>query len=669
MEFLKSGKFINFLFSIFAIFAAISFMWTFFYHQNEFDIPLIGHVNADLRVNIEGKNLDKIHLMTGKIEISPYKMKTANSYLTYELNKIPIYNLSLKADGENPKEILKSIDNIVVFISSKMFYFSGDDILKFKETKDGKFLFPDDMKYSKTSKYMTDKGNLKHFTVCMLSVFYNMKYYIFPFCFFILAALIYSLNKDKIELGFNFFKESAIWFIILLALILRITDSSFPFWSDELYTATVAGNPEFPFSAVFSDPGNPPLFFILARFQQIIFGQNEALLRLLPCVFSILTTGMIYVFVKRNISKGPALFSAFLFAISLYSIHSAQEFRAYSLCALFSVVCAHCLFEIYKNPANKNFIIYAVIAVLMANAHYFQILILIGNFILGMFLFDNKSKLKFLYSNLAALLSFLPYFLMTALNKALLDQSFNALTKPDWNYITDVYSKFFTSGFVSLTILILAFILVVPKIKNVIFEKEDKIARVFLYSVYSTLFLFLSSFLISQIRPVIRQYYFVNVLPFIIISIALVIFLPFRNKIFKYCFGILFILFYFAAGNYINKDKTILVNFENVFKYAYFDSKKFNKKTGIALHDTEKYSLFYKKYLNGSEEFVMYPFLADVETMAEIILNSKADVIYVGLEHKTFPLFASYLSLFADVSMIRSDKDVLIARILKRTGG
>ena len=65
----------------------------------------------------------------------------------------------------------------------------------------------------------------------------------------------------------------------------------------------------------------------------------------------------------------------------------------------------------------------------------------------------------------------------------------------------------------------------------------------------------------------------------------------------------------------------------------------------------------------------MYPFTPLTDRARDFIdslNNSLADVIYIRLRFNTFSLFVQMYSPYANISMIRVDKDVLIARIVKK---
>ncbi len=670
MNILENKKFINFLFAVSVFFFIISLLWSFLSHINDVEIPILGHINADIRINIEAdKNLrNNLHVFADNEELNPEILNFADTYATYAVDKLPVHNFVIKVD--NNKDVSKVINNMIVFTAHKMNYFSGKDISEFKNRNNEFYLIPfDKIKYFENSKYVNDKGVLKKTAFFFMSLFYNPNFYVIPYCWFLASVLIYLKNKDKINLRFTLVKTNAIWIILLSALIFRLQDSGFPFWSDELYTSTVAGNPNLPLSAIFLDPDNPPLFFLFARIQQIIFGRNEAVLRLLPCIFSILSIILLYFVLKKFADKKCALVSSFLFALNIYAIHSGREFRVYSLCILLSILSFYFLFEIIRKRKNRDFAIYGFIAVLMANSHYFQILVLISNFIFGMFFLDNKSRLKFFIANIIGAVSFLPYFLVTCLQKALLDTSFNKLHVPLIKDMFEYYNDFWMGGFISGSVILTALILIIPKLKNLVFDftKNDKRPILFLYFLYSVLFIFVSSYLISQIRPIIRPWYFINALGFVIASIALIISFPYKNKIFGRIFIICILFVYFCFGNYVNKDKTILVTFQNLIEFSYYDSPRyFGKQIGLALHDTPDYTLFYKDKTRDYISIVMYMFACSEDDFIDIIEKAKQDVIYTRLEYRSFMYVIDKLSKNYKVSIIRGDKDVIYARIEKK---
>ncbi len=679
---IQNKKFINFSFLLFLVLSFVSLIWTVIYHQNDFEIPFIGHINADLRINAEfdRKLVDKIHFYTGNVELKPYVSVTKNTYVSFETERVNLYNLSIKIDDTMPKDTIRQIKDIVVFVSDRVFYYTNEDILNFEKTKDNRYLFPKDLKYSKNSKYITDKGSLTHFSLSFLSIFYNMQYYIFPILFFVIALSIYILNKDKIELGFNLFKAHAIWIILILAFIIRFQGSDFDLWSDELYVATVAGNPNLPFSMTFYDPGNPPLFFILARYWQMLFSSTESVLRLLSNIFSILSIYFTYRFVKDNLTykhaNSIALLVSFILTINIYSIQNGQEFRTYAMSSFLAILSSYILFRIIKYKKTKDYIFYTLTICLMANAHYFQILIIASNFFFGIFNIEGKKdKIKFLTSNIFAFLSFLPYFFLTALNRAVLDTSFNQTIGLFPNsVIYKIFSQLFYSKITGTITLVVLIALIIDKYKYKLFNIEKtNIRLIYCYSLYVIIFVMVSAQAISYIRPIIKSFYLTNAVCYSAVVISLIfVLLSLIIKNFKFLKIILctmFFILYFNGHNFFEKKGLLTINFDGTFKYAYFDSPAYKDKglkIGIAIHDTPNYAMHYKEYLKGDEEIIMYEFGHSIWEFVGHILNSSADVIYTRLEQRLYSATVYFMNPYADISFIRGKNDIIYARIVKK---
>ena len=119
--FYKSKWFVNLFFAIFTVLFFVSFVWTIFVHQNDFNIPLLGRKFADARINFEMDEslLKNVHLMSGKIELDPYIMQTKNSYITYENPKTP-----LSEDVVNFFERMRSLSNDTFY--NNMYKYQGN---------------------------------------------------------------------------------------------------------------------------------------------------------------------------------------------------------------------------------------------------------------------------------------------------------------------------------------------------------------------------------------------------------------------------------------------------------------------------------------------------------------------------------------------------------------
>ena len=666
----QNKNFINILFFILILAAIFSFLFSCKNFSQFFEIPILGKINSNIIVNIEApeKNLKQIHFFVDNYPLINYKIFQKNTYSIYKIKNSDAKTLYFKVDN---KDYINSIKNITVFMGENIYYYTNSDIKNFKTSVDNKYFLPSDIKYYKNSKYPTDKGFLHKFTICFLAIFYNSEYFVLPLLCLLLAFLIYENNKEKFSFNFNFVKQNAIWLILLLALVFRIQDNGFAFWGDELYTTSVASAVTKPWIAIFQDPGNPPFFYFVAKIWMLLFGTFETVLRLLPTIFSILTVWFVYKFLEKNVNKNLAILSSFLLAINFYSIQSAQEFRCYALCALLAVMSSYYLFEIIKYKKDKDFIIYAVIAVLMANTHYFQILILLSNFIWAIFVLDNKSRIKFVFANFIAAVSFLPYFLFTALQKALLNKQFNALGVLTFKEFINTYINYY--GNLLVTVLLTAFSFVMIFMKNSIIKinNENKLLiTIFFYSFYTIIMLFATSWAFSYfVRPIIRNYYFVQIIPYFIILISSVFFLPFKKNVLKFAIFVpLIFLFIFSVSDnkkYINKNASTCIRMAETFRYMNKDRQIFpNKKIGIIIFDFKEYKDFenYKNLFYGDEKFAVYKFGGDILSK---INNIDSDIIYFFLDMWQIGNNFEQFNKKYNYSVLSSDKEIQVMRIIK----
>ena len=463
--------------------------------------------------------------------------------------------------------------------------------------------------------------------------------------------------------------KEAIWIIVITCFLIRIADTKFSFWDDELYSAVVAGNPNSPFIATFQDPGNPPLFFILTRFFVTFTGYNEVLLRLLPCLFSVLTIYVIYLFVKKYLNENIALICSFLFSINVYSIYSAMELRCYSLCMLFAVLSGFLLFKIQEEKSNKYITCYGILACLMANTYYYQIIILILNFIWGMFNFDNnKLRLKFLIANFVAGISFIPYFYITCFQKTFLDSSFNEAPAITIDLILEFFTEMFFGYYVALCSLIILLLYIISITNKFLFKEDKNFYKVYLYSGYMVLGLFYLVYIISLFRNIgYHAWYYTNCLPFIVIMIVLSAFSPLKFRNIKILTSVFILGFYLLCINYFHKELTILYSFENLFKYAYIDSFRYpDKKHCVVLHDYLEYIDFYNDYKKGDTEYIIYKWDKGILSTIPLIKKSKSDIIYLRvLYSENYIKIKEMLDKIGDVTYIVPNKYTLYYKVKK----
>ncbi len=426
----------------------------------------------------------------------------------------------------------KNIKNIDINVGNKNIYLNRDDISKLEikeisinlKSQDGK---DEVKKYNavvlpEISNY---KGFLSHISNIFLSLFYNWKIFIFPYCWLFLAFLIFIFNRDEFKFKLNLNKKTFCFIlgaIFFAGAVVRLADISYyPLWIDEVYTKQIAIND---FISCFKDAGNPPLFFILEFLFTKIFSTSLFGLRLLPFIF-----GMLFVFYTyklfENIDKKEdklpvfALFCAFLASINTISIYHSQEARGYSLCMFLAVASIYYLFRYLKNPNNKDLTITGILNILLVNCNYYLILFTFTNFIWGIVdLFQNKTLenkkkeiIKYFSTFIIAGISFVPYLIISS--KTALSGEFNGwipeLTKDTFLYTINEYFinkyVFVALCFVLLINLIISFI---PKnfLEKLNIKINPERENLFLYLIYTLAFIIILACLISVfIKPIFHK--------------------------------------------------------------------------------------------------------------------------------------------------------------------
>ncbi len=405
------------------------------------------------------------------------------------------------------KNFNKNIETIWLNVGNNDYYYNQKDIFKFTR-KDLKMALDKDQTeqvYSAIKLPIVNnyKGFLNHLSVLFLSLFYNWNFFIIPYFWLFVAYLIYFFNKDKFNFRFSSkFVYCALGGIILISIFLRIVNISYyPLWTDEVYTKAIAIEN---LKSCFSDPGNPPLFFVLEYLISKFAPLTNFNLRILPCCLGVLFVIFSYLLFK-NLSKKQALFVAFLACVNSINIYHSQEARGYSLSMFLSVFAIYLLFNYLKKTNFINLFLYGIVTILLVNTNYYLVLFALTNFIWGIFsLIDDKKWkeiIKFTTINFLSALTFAPYFLISSSNA--LSSGFNGwigeLSKETFLYTINAY---FINKYVFIT---LCFVL----LANLIYcfaTKTSNRKNLFMYLVYTlTFILILASAISIFVKPIIHK--------------------------------------------------------------------------------------------------------------------------------------------------------------------
>ena len=263
-------------------------------------------------------------------------------------------------------------------------------------------------------------------------------------------------------------------------------------------------------------------------------------------------------------------------------ILESTEFRSYALSMTLVLFGGYCFYRLYKDFSNKNLIYYFIISALLVNLHYYTVLFVFFNFVLGTFLF--KYNKKFILLNCISFLTLLPY--LTAVIKVSLSSDFNTwIVKPDISVLSDHIVFYFGNiVFFVLTILFCIFVL-----KN---NLKSDYKKIVLYNILSVTFVFICAFLFSVlIKPILFERYFCIFLPLLIINTAIFLSIDYKTKYNPIIFCVIFI-FSVCMPKYENFN--LFSNINEMMKYYTADGLK-SKNSYFAVPDRIEYISYFKK--------------------------------------------------------------------------
>ncbi|MDR2304521.1 MAG: glycosyltransferase family 39 protein, partial [Treponema sp.] len=533
------------------------------------NLNAIGEIKAPVHVNIE---IDKnyapfvslmVKLNQGDTLFRPlpttvYHENLKNIVLYADVKPVEIdyypfiHAVSLRAPREKAIEVVSAIDGISIFIGNKLFYFSHIDVSTLNGREDDGYIlyYLPGLQYEKSllGKWINWYGDFNLIIKAGMSFFiYPVNFllvWFFLFCLlFLYRNAIKNICHSLYEQNGRLLEIAVLIFIVLAGFLLRFNGYlRYSAWNDELYSAAIAANPNLPFLNTIGDPGNPPFYFILLRLWLKIFGSSEQSGRFLSVILGTAAIVSIYVLVKCFCGKKAALLAALFMTANNYLIGYSQEMRAY-IFEIFLVPVIAWQFLLFMDKKQfENLFWYTVLCILMANTHYYGVLMIMANFLFFVYIlirYKNitvKEIVAFILGNIIIFVSVLPFFIHIALKKALLDSSFNSgIPKPGMIFIL-------------LLVIIPFFLVLYSRLSEKIFQKRfsESWHSLFDYAIFSTCIIFGLAVIISLVRPILYIKYLVICFPFLFIVISAVL-VSFFNHVNSYTAKVVFAIFLYLS--------------------------------------------------------------------------------------------------------------------------
>ena len=522
----------NYIAAFFLLGAAIL---SFIYHAYS-NLSAVDGLIAPVIVNIE---VAKTHMNNYGVIAEPdsrvlYLAPTGgtendlqNAVVFTEISGELVQKLFVKSfDKQN---VTEPLDSITVFTGNKTFYYPKKIIETWSqtETEDGALLRLPVEPYAKSiiKPWINWYGDLNWALKTVLAFLVNpLSFYAVLLCVFfcvILAGRGLQTGVQAAVKNYNtLFETGCLFLLLLFAFLLRFDGlTRHSSWADELYSSTIAANPRLPWFNSFKDPGNPPLFFLLLRLWHEIFGWSEFSGRMLSALIGTAGIVPVYCFVKPECGRKYAFLSALLLTISLAHIGYSNQIRAYVLMMALAPVVSRLFFCLVRKSGVKQYALYVLAGAALVNTHYYGILLIAFNFCY--YVTINRKQLcvpgtlVFLAVNVIIALSLLPFFVITAFQKALLDSDFNTfIRKP---------GKMEFAVFAVLFLMCLALPVIKrrsPAVKNLLEHRGG----IFEYTVYAVSFIYIAAYIVSLKRPILTLRYLSICLPFVFSAVPVVIF-------------------------------------------------------------------------------------------------------------------------------------------------
>ena len=520
--------------------------------------------------------------------------KVDNSFIKPVLFK-NVLNSTIRKRVENidiliNKNDVNKIKSFLIFNDTKPYYYPDFYNLKNNEQKICSNSICDEYINYNLTTYL--KGNNKKY-INNISIFELLSNDIVNFFrinpIFLLSYIllfiltIYFLNNQNSRY-IEFLKNKTPYFLFILGFFVVLylffdALEDIP-WGDEIYSIMIS-NPKLPILNIFNDAGNPPFYYFVLRIILNV-SNNFTLLRLGSLAFVISAVIVLYNFLKKEYSLKIANIALFLFLINIPLNYYSLEIRSYPLAVLLVCLSAVVTYKLLNKPKQKSqkyWFYYLILGIISFNTHYYLILYFLANFFYMSFIFTKDKRYKeliFLISTLLAhLISFLPYFFHTALNKALLDETFNShLPVLSYDLIKENLLLVFGGLFSFCSSLI--FFLKTFYDKKI--TKKSKNTIIYIFYIIFSIFIF-SIVLSFVIRPMIAFRYYLFLIPLLLVYFS-IIFSNEKNKNLVALFFLWIVLFQNYSFNNsvdIRKSSTISLDTLKIAKTY----EKFNKNKNI----------------------------------------------------------------------------------------
>lgn len=157
--------------------------------------------------------------------------------------------------------------------------------------------------------------------------------------------------------------------VAVAGLVLRVVQRS-PLWLDEALSSNIAALPLGDIPSALERDGHPPLYYVMLRGWQEVFGQGDVAVRLLSGVIGLALLPLVFVAAGRIGGRRAAWAAALLVALNPYVLRYATEARMYELVLVLSVAGWLVADRALRRPDPARLVLLAVLTGALLWTHY-----------------------------------------------------------------------------------------------------------------------------------------------------------------------------------------------------------------------------------------------------------------------------------------------------------
>ncbi|NIS79391.1 MAG: hypothetical protein GTO14_04090 [Anaerolineales bacterium] len=174
---------------------------------------------------------------------------------------------------------------------------------------------------------------------------------------------------------FHLLQDPKLWIVLLflLAILMRVYRLGDPsLWHDEAHTWWLARLPWTDLLQALRELGvHPPVFFTLEKITIGVFGESEAVLRLVPVVADLLTLAIVMQIGLKLGGRAGMIGSGWFWTFHPMAIWYARDARPYSLATLFAATTIYAYLKLRERPSLQNFALGLLTLSLGLMTHFF----------------------------------------------------------------------------------------------------------------------------------------------------------------------------------------------------------------------------------------------------------------------------------------------------------